>query len=53
VGVHVRISPGRDAGYPFKQMGGWDARQPQGQRGAGYYLSAVGRQGEPAGFWVG
>ena len=53
MGVHVRISPGRDAGYPFRQMGGWDARQPQGRRGAGYYLSAAVKRGEPAGFWVG
>jgi conjugative relaxase-like TrwC/TraI family protein len=51
--VHVRISPGRDAGYPFRQMGGWDARQVGSQRGAGYYLSAVEKQGEPVGFWVG
>lgn len=51
--VVVSIARGHDASYPFKTMGAADGATITGERGAGYYLSAVEKGGEPAGTWVG
>jgi conjugative relaxase-like TrwC/TraI family protein len=53
VAVVVSIARGHDASYPFKTIGAADGATITGQRGAGYYLSAVEKGGEPAGTWVG
>src|SRR5207253_3016886 len=41
------------ASYPFKTIGAADGVTLTGEHGAGYYLSAVEKGGEPAGTWVG
>src|SRR5260370_23381612 len=51
--VVVSISRGHDAAYPFKTIGAAEGPVITGERGAGYYLSAVEKGGEPAGTWVG
>src|SRR6266581_5394372 len=51
--VVVSISRGHDASYPFKTIGAAEGTDITGERGAGYYLSAVEKGGEPAGIWVG
>ena len=51
--VVVSIARGHDASYPFKTIGAADGPVITGERGAGYYLSAVEKGGEPAGTWVG
>jgi hypothetical protein len=51
--VVVSIARGHDAAYPFKTMGAGEGPDITGQRGAGYYLSATEKGGEPAGTWVG
>jgi hypothetical protein len=51
--VVVSIARGHDASYPFKTIGAADSATITGERGAGYYLSAVEKGGEPAGTWVG
>ncbi len=51
--VVVSIARGHDAAYPFKTIGASEGPVITGQRGAGYYLSAVEKGGEPAGTWVG
>jgi hypothetical protein len=51
--VVVSIARGHDASYPFKTIGAADGATITGERGAGYYLSAVEKGGEPAGTWVG
>jgi len=51
--VVVSIARGHDASYPFKTIGAADGATIIGERGAGYYLSAVEKGGEPAGTWVG
>ena len=51
--VVVSIARGNDATYPFKTIGAADGIVITGERGAGYYLSAVEKGGEPAGTWVG
>ncbi len=51
--VVVSIARGHDASYPFKTIGAADGATITGERGAGYYLSAVEEGGEPAGTWVG
>lgn len=51
--VVVSIARGHDASYPFKTIGAADGATITGERGAGYYLSAVDKGGEPAGMWVG
>ena len=51
--VVVSIARGHDASYPFKTIGAADGATITGERGAGYYLSAVDNGGEPAGTWVG
>ena len=51
--VVVSIARGHDASYPFKTIGAADGAMITGERGAGYYLSAVEKGGEPAGTWVG
>ena len=51
--VVVSIARGHDASYPFKTIGAADSATVTGERGAGYYLSAVEKGGEPAGTWVG
>ena len=51
--VVVSIARGHDASYPFKTIGAAEGPDITGQRGAGYYLSAVEKGGEPAGTWVG
>jgi hypothetical protein len=53
VAVVVSIARGHDASYPFKTIGADDGPDITGERGAGYYLSAVEKGGEPAGTWVG
>jgi conjugative relaxase-like TrwC/TraI family protein len=53
VAVVVSIARGHDASYPFKTIGAAEGPDITGQRGAGYYLSAVDKGGEPAGTWVG
>jgi conjugative relaxase-like TrwC/TraI family protein len=53
VAVVVSIARGHDASYPFKTIGAADGATITGERGAGYYLSAVEKGGEPAGTWVG
>jgi conjugative relaxase-like TrwC/TraI family protein len=49
----VSIARGHDASYPFKTIGAAEGPVITGERGAGYYLSAVEKGGEPAGTWVG
>ena len=51
--VVVSIARGHDASYPFKTIGAAEGPAITGQRGAGYYLSAVEKGGEPAGTWIG
>lgn len=51
--VVVSIARGHDATYPFKTIGAAEGTTITGERGAGYYLSAVEKGGEPAGTWVG
>lgn len=51
--VVVSIARGHDASYPFKTIGSADGATVRGERGAGYYLSAVEKGGEPAGTWIG
>ena len=51
--VVVSIARGHDASYPFKAIGAADGATITGERGAGYYLSAVEKGGEPVGTWVG
>jgi conjugative relaxase-like TrwC/TraI family protein len=53
VAVVVSIARGHDASYPFKTIGAADGATITGQGGAGYYLAAVEKGGEPAGTWVG
>jgi conjugative relaxase-like TrwC/TraI family protein len=53
VAVVVSIARGHDASYPFKTIGAADGATVTGERGAGYYLSAVEKGGEPAGTWIG
>jgi hypothetical protein len=53
VAVVVSIARGHDASYPFKSIGAAEGPVITGERGAGYYLSAVEKGGEPAGTWVG
>jgi conjugative relaxase-like TrwC/TraI family protein len=53
VAVVVSIARGHDASYPFRTIGAADGATITGERGAGYYLSAVEKGGEPAGTWVG
>jgi hypothetical protein len=53
VAVVVSIARGHDASYPFKTIGAADGATITGGRGAGYYLSAVEKGGEPAGTWIG
>jgi conjugative relaxase-like TrwC/TraI family protein len=53
VAVVVSIARGHDASYPFKTIGAADGATITGERGAGYYLSAVEKGGEPAGTWIG
>jgi conjugative relaxase-like TrwC/TraI family protein len=53
VAVVVSIARGHDAAYPFKTIGAAEGPVITGERGAGYYLSAVEKGGEPAGTWVG
>src|SRR5437763_6905287 len=53
VAVVVSIARGHDASYPFKTIGAADGVTLTGEHGAGYYLSAVEKGGEPAGTWVG
>ena len=51
--VGLSIARGHDASYPFKTICGTDGATLTGRRGAGYYLSAMEKGGEPAGTWVG
>ena len=51
--VVVSIARGHDASYPFKTIGAAEGPVITGERGAGYYLSAVEKGGEPAGTWIG
>ena len=51
--VVVSIARGPDASYPFKTIGAAEGPVITGECGAGYYLSAVEKGGEPAGTWVG
>ena len=51
--VVVSIARGHDASYPFKTIGAAEGPAITGERGAGYYLSAVEKGGEPAGTWIG
>ncbi len=51
--VVVSISRGHDASYPFRTIGSTDGATLTGERGAGCYLSAVEKGGEPAGTWIG
>ncbi len=51
--VVVSIARGHDASYPFRTIGAAEADAFTGDRGAGYYLSAVEKGGEPAGIWIG
>jgi hypothetical protein len=53
VAVVVSIARGHDASYPFKTIGAVEGPVITGERGAGYYLSAVEKGGEPAGIWIG
>jgi hypothetical protein len=53
VAVVVSIARGHDASYPFKTVGAAEGPVITGERGAGYYLSAVEKGGEPGGMWVG
>jgi hypothetical protein len=53
VAVVVSIARGHDASYPFKTIGAAEGPVITGERGAGYYLSAVEKGGEPAGTWIG
>jgi hypothetical protein len=49
VAIAVNIARGHDASYPFKATGAAEDPVITGQCGAGYYLSAVEKGGEPAG----
>ncbi|MHB1820706.1 MAG: MobF family relaxase [Streptosporangiaceae bacterium] len=49
----MSIARGNDASYPFKTIGSADGATLTGERGPGYYLSAVEKGGEPAGIWIG
>jgi hypothetical protein len=49
----ITISPGHDASYPWRQIGTAAEAAPDGQPGAGYYLSPPEKGGEPAGRWHG
>ncbi len=51
--VVVSIARGHDASYPFKTIGAAEGPAITGERGTGYYLSAVEKGGEPAGTWAG
>ena len=51
--VVISVARGHDASYPFKTIGAAEGPVITGERGAGYYLSAVEKGGEPAGTWVG
>src|SRR6266699_6406712 len=51
--VVVSIARGHDASYPFKTIGAAEGPAVTAERGAGYYLSAVEKGGEPAGTWIG
>ncbi|MHB1595612.1 MAG: MobF family relaxase [Streptosporangiaceae bacterium] len=51
--VVVSVARGHDASYPFKTIGAAEGPAVAAERGAGYYLSAVEKGGEPAGIWVG
>ena len=51
--VVVSIARGHDAAYPFRTIVAADGATLTGERGAGYYLSAVEKGGEPAGIWIG
>jgi conjugative relaxase-like TrwC/TraI family protein len=56
VAVLVSIKSGHDASYPFRQMRAAEGTvlEPEaGTAGTEYYLSAVGKGGEPAGRWIG
>jgi conjugative relaxase-like TrwC/TraI family protein len=53
VAVVVSIARGHDASYPFKTIGAAEGPAVTAERGAGYYLSAVEKGGEPAGTWIG
>jgi hypothetical protein len=53
VAVVVSIARGHDAWYPFKTIGAAEGSEISGERGAGYYLSAMEKGGEPAGTWIG
>jgi conjugative relaxase-like TrwC/TraI family protein len=53
VAVVVSIARGHDASYPFRTIGAAEGGAFTGDRGAGYYLSAVEKGGEPAGMWAG
>lgn len=50
--VVVSIAKGADASYPWRQIGTGGA-DLSGKPGAGYYLSASQKGGEPPGRWVG
>jgi hypothetical protein len=49
----VSIEPGHNVLYPFKIIGAAEGPVITGERGAGYYLSAVEKGGGPPGTWVG
>lgn len=51
--VVVSIARGHDASYPFRTIGAPADRKTAAERGAGYYLSAVEKGGEPTGIWIG
>lgn len=51
--VVVSIARGHDASYPFRTIGAPADGKTAAERGAGYYLSAVEKGGEPAGIWIG
>ena len=53
VAVVVSVARSHDASYLFKTIGAAEGPVITGEPGAGDYLSAVEKGGEPAGTWVG
>ena len=49
--VVLKINPGFDASYPWREIGTGQHVQPAG--GLDYYLAPADKGGEPAGRWAG
>ena len=49
--VVLKINPGFDASYPWREIG--TGARPEPARGLDYYLAPADKGGEPAGRWAG